>query len=169
MGKIFPEAYDDLLQFIPEEERNDLLTAYYTRVMNPDPAIHMAAARAFMRFDIICSTHAPNKAKVEEELKNDNYILSVARAFLHYSYNKLFLEPNQLLSRLERVTHLPAILVQGRWDAICLPDMAYTLHRKWDNSTLWIAPFGGHSANDPAIATALATAADSFVTRSRSN
>ncbi len=163
MGKIFPEAYDPVVQLIPEEERHDLLTAYYERIMNSDPAIHMPAARTFLKFDFIASSHLPNPKGVEELLQDDPIMLSIARAFFYYSFHGFFLEPNQILSRMNRIAHLPAIIVHGRWDAICFPEQAYSLHQKWGNSQLWLAIRGGHSSSDPAIETSLAIATDTFL------
>ncbi len=162
MGKIFPEAYEPVINHIPEEERHDLLAAYYRRVCDPDPEVHLPAARTFMRFDSICSTHLPNPAYLEKMMQNDKLVLSVAKAFFHYAKNGFFLEPNQILSRMQRIAHLPAIIVHGRWDAICLPEMAYSLYQSWNNSQLWMIPDGGHSPSDPSIAAALVTATDSF-------
>lgn len=162
MGKIFPEAYEPFLYYIPEEERDDLLLAYYKRVMDPNPEIHLPAAKAFMQYDLICSTLLPNKESVEKVIGNDLLILSIARAFLYYSYHKFFLEPNQILSNMEKIAHLPSVIIHGRWDAICLPQMAYVLHQKWNNSVLWFVPDGGHSANESAISQALANTADLF-------
>lgn len=162
MGKIFPEAYDPFVQYIPEEERHDLLSAYYRRVCDPSPDIQLAAARMFMRFDTICSRQLPNPIALEKTMQNDKLVLSVSKAFLHYSKNGFFIKPDQILSQMARIAHLPAIIVQGRWDAICLPEQAYFLHKNWKNSKLWIISQGGHSANDPAISAALATATDLF-------
>ncbi len=162
MGKIFPEAYEPVVNYIPEEERHDLLSAYYRRVCDPDPEVHLPAARTFMRFDFICSTHLPNSAYLEKMMQNDKLILSVAKAFFHYAKNGFFLEPNQIISRMQKIAHLPAIIINGRWDAICLPEMAYSLYQNWNNSKLWIVPQGGHTANEPAIAAALGTATDVF-------
>ena len=155
MGKIFPEAYEEVLQYLPEEERGDILTAYYKRLMNDDPDIHMPAARTFMKFDLICSSHLPNSESLEKLMSNDALILGVARAYFYYSYHQFFLQPNQILSEMNKIAHLPSIIVQGRWDAICLPEGAYKLHKQWPNSVLWSIPDGGHSPNDPSIAQAL--------------
>jgi proline iminopeptidase len=163
MGKVFPEACQPFLDYIPEEERKDLLGAYYRRIMDPDPEVHKQAAYAFTRFDLICSTHLPNPEALERLLRNEKMVYSVSKAFVYYAYHRFFLEPNQILSRMQAIAHLPAVIVHGRWDAICLPQMAYALHQKWDNSMLWMAANGGHSANsDPAIAMALAKATDFF-------
>lgn len=163
MGKVFPEAYDAFISHISIEERGDLVSACYRRVMDPDPEIHMGVARAFMRYDTICATHLPNPEAVENVLRNDKLTLGIAKAFVYYSKHRFFLEPNQILLQMHRIQHLPALIVQGRWDAITPAHMAYTLYRNWPNSTLWIVSQGGHSANDPWIATALAKATDCFV------
>lgn len=162
MGKVFPEAYELVLNYIPPEERHDLLSAYHRRIMDPNPQVHMQAARTFMRFDIICSTHLPDPEAMEKFLQNDKYVLGITKAFVHYAKNRFFLEPNQILSHMDKIKHIPALLIHGRWDAICLPSMAYALHQTWDNSMIWIVSKGGHSANDPEIAAALAKATDFF-------
>lgn len=163
MGKIFPEAYDPFFHYIPKEERHDLISAYYQRVMDPDPEVHMAAARAFMKYDVICSTHLPNQESVEKIVSNNALTLSIARACLYYSFHHFFLEPNQILSNMQRIAHIPSIIIHGRWDASCLPEAAYHLHKNWKNSTLWMIPDGGHSASDPAITQALTKATDLFI------
>ncbi len=162
MGKMFPEAYDPVVNLIPKDERHDLLSAYYHRVCDPDPNIHLPAARTFMKFDAICATFLPNTTFVENMVQNDRLILSVTKAFCHYAKNGFFIEPNQILSNMPKIAHLPCIIVQGRWDAICPPDMAYLLYQNWKNSQLWMIPNGGHSASDPSVGGALASATDLF-------
>lgn len=165
MGRVFPEAYESFVFHIPLEEREDLVSAYYKRVMDPNPEVHLPAARAFMRYDSICSSHLPDENTVEKVISNDHLTLSVARAFIYYSYHHFFLEPNQILSNMEKIAHIPSIIVQGRWDAICLPEEAYLLHQKWKNSVLWLMPDGGHSSNDPSISQGLVNATDLFITQ----
>lgn len=162
MGKVFPEAYELLLHYIPAEEQQDLFLAYYRRIMDPDPEIHRKAARIFIHFDMICSTHLPNPEMVEKILQNDQCVLGMAKMFFYYSMNRFFLEPNQILSHMHKIAPIPALIIHGRWDAIDLPEMAYSLYKNWTNSILWMVTQGGHSANDPPIATALAKATDFF-------
>lgn len=63
---------------------------------------------------------------------------------------------------MQKIAHLPAIIVQGRYDAICLPEMAYDLRQCWSNSLLWMIPDGGHSASNPSVGSALGAATDLF-------
>jgi proline iminopeptidase len=162
MGKIFPEAYQEMVDHIPEKERGDLLSAYYRRVFDSNPEVQLLAARAFMKFDAICATLLPNPKFVEAMLQNDQLVLGVMKSFCHYAKNGFFLRENQILSNMERIAHLPAIIVQGRYDAICLHEMAYSLHQSWSNSLLWMIPDGGHSASNPSVGVALAAATDLF-------
>ena len=45
---------------LPEAERGDLLGAYYRRLIDPDPAVHMPAARAWSIYEGACSTLLPS-------------------------------------------------------------------------------------------------------------
>ncbi len=162
MGKVFPEAYQPVVDLIPDEERNDLFSAYYRRIFEEGLDVQLHAARTFMRYDMACATHLPNPAAVEKVIQDDRLVLSITKAFFHYAKHDFFIEPNQILLRMQRISHLPAIIVHGRWDAIDLPVMAFSLYQSWKNSTLWMVTEGGHSAFDPAISTALAHATDLF-------
>jgi proline iminopeptidase len=155
MGKQFPEAYEALIRQIPTEERGDLLSAYYQRLMDPDPAVHMPAARAFMEYDVVCSTHLPDPMGVAKVIRDDVRTLGTARTFMHYARHNFFIEENQILMNLGKMTHLPGFLVHGRWDAICLPEMAYLVHRAWPNSELQMIPTGGHSPYETSMKEAI--------------
>lgn len=159
MAKLFPDAYQAVLNHIPEEERSDLLDAYYRRVFDPDPDVQLAAARAIMRFDAICSTIESKPALVDAMMQDDQIVISVARAFFHYAKHQFFLEPNQILSHMEKIAHLPAIIVQGRYDVVCFPEIAYAVFRHWPNCGLWMIPNGGHSDDELPMAAAMIAAA----------
>jgi len=45
LNAIFPEAWRTFSGFVPEAERGDLLGAYHRRLTDPDPAVHLPAAR----------------------------------------------------------------------------------------------------------------------------
>lgn len=164
MGKVFPERYQEVLDVLSDEEKKDPFDAYCKRLFDNDPAIHMEAAKVFMRFDLTAATHLPNKELIEKMVQNDQAMLNVARTFCHYAQNRFFMRDDQLLDDMHKIGHIPAILVHGRWDAICLPENAFSTHQKWDNSQLWMVVDGGHSAMDRGIAPALAEATDHIAT-----
>lgn len=162
MGKFFPEAYKAVVQHIPEKERNDLFLAYYRRIFDSDSKVRLTAAQTFMRFDAICSTYQLNPSFVEEMMKNDKAVLGVTKIFFHYAKNNFFLEADQILSRMEKIAHLPAVIVQGRYDIVCPPEIAYSLYENWSGSNLWIIPNGGHSDDEPPMVAGLVAATDLF-------
>ena len=162
MGKIFPEAYQKVIDLIPENEQEDLFEAYYKRLMNPDPKIHLETAKVFMEFDITCASHMPMPELVSAVVNHDKVSYGCAKTYAQYAKNHFFIEPNQILENLEQISNLPSIIVQGRYDAICLPYMAYLVHQSWQKSQLWMVPDGGHSALDPAISKHLFEATESF-------
>lgn len=163
MGKFFPEAYQAVIQYIPEAERDDLFSAYHSRVFDPNPEVHLPAAETFMRFDAICSTFLPNPTAVEEMMKNDKIVLGVTRIFFHYAKNNFFLESDQILSRMSKIAHLPAIIVQGRYDVVCPPEIAHSIYKNWNSCNLWLIPNGGHSDDEAPMVSALASATDLFI------
>ena len=76
--------------------------------------------------------------------------------------NDIFLPQNSLLERLPRIRHLPATIVQGRYDAVCPIISADTLARAWPEATYVIVDDAGHSAFEPGISRELVRATDQF-------
>lgn len=160
MGNFNPEAWDEMVQAIGESEECDLLSSFHEKIMNPDREIHLRAAHAFMLFDTICAYLDPSERVKEEIESNDERALSIARAFIHYSANHFFIEENQILQNIDKIAHIPTIIVQGRYDLICPIKQAYELHKLLPNSKLWILQNAGHASSEPTIALALKKAID---------
>lgn len=157
----FPEAQRDLAEFIPADEREDLLHAYHRRLNDPDPEIHLPAARAWARFEASCSTLRPDP-KLVATFGADHHALSLARIEAHYFVHDIFLPRNSLLAQLPRIRHLPATIVQGRYDAVCPIVNADELARAWPEATYVIIDDAGHSAFEPGICRELVRATDQF-------
>src|SRR5204862_3815272 len=123
----FPEAWRAFAGAIPENERNDLLEAYYRRLTHADPAVHMPAARAWSIYEGSCSTLLASPETVAY-FASDIVALGLARIEAHYFINRIFMPENALLAGVERMRHVPAVLVQGRYDAVCPIVTADELH-----------------------------------------
>lgn len=158
---LFPEAWRDLLAPIPLEEHSSLLQAYYRLLTDPDPSIHMPAARAWAAYEARCSTLLPNEQLVES-FASDAVALSLARVEAHYFMHDIFLPDNSLLGNLERIRHLPSVIVQGRYDAVCPIVTADELARAWPEASYKIVEDAGHSAFEPGITRALIQATEAF-------
>lgn len=154
MRTFAPEAWRTFAGHIPAEERGDLLKAYSKRLMNPDPAVHMPAARSWSRYEGSTSTLLPSPALVEE-FSGDVLALGLARMEAHYYSNDIFLPENALLDRIGRIRHLPAFVVQGRYDLVCPIVSADDLTQAWPEAEYTIVPDAGHSGMEPGIRRAL--------------
>ncbi|MBU6468001.1 MAG: prolyl aminopeptidase [Betaproteobacteria bacterium] len=158
---IFPEAWREFTHYIPAHERHDLLTAYHQRLADPDPKIHLPAARRWSAFEGACSTLLPNPSLVSH-FGSDAVALGLARIEAHYFTNDIFLPENSLLNNIDRIRHLPSVIVQGRYDGVCPIVTADELHQAWPEATYQIIPDAGHSAFEPGILSALVAATENF-------
>ncbi len=159
MGRFFPEHHRRFLDALPEAERGDPLANYYRRIADPDPEVHMPAARAWSVYEGACATLLPSPETVAA-FAEDTMALGLARLESHYFVNRCFLEDGQLLRDLPRIRHLPAAIVQGRYDVICPLATAQELADAWPEADFQIVPDAGHSALEPGIKRALVKATD---------
>ncbi|PLY42524.1 prolyl aminopeptidase [Janthinobacterium sp. ROICE36] len=155
----YPELYAEFAAPIPPEERGDLLAAYVKRILSSDPAVYWPAARAWSRFEGRRVYLMPQP----EDAPNDALDLGVGRLESHYMANLGFFEEDQLIRNMGRIAHLPAVIVQGRYDAICPPLSAYRLQQAWPGAQLEMIPDAGHGALEHGIASALVRATERFV------
>src|SRR5580658_581609 len=156
---VFPEAWRAFSGFIPEGERGDLLAAYHRRLVDPDPAVHMPAARAWSTYEGACSTLLPSPDTVAA-FGEDRMALGLARIEAHYFLHNAIPPEHDLIAHIGRLRRIPAVIVQGRYDAICPIVTADTLARAWPEAKYTIVPDAGHSAMEPGIRAQLLAAVD---------
>jgi proline iminopeptidase len=77
-------------------------------------------------------------------------------------HNAFFETDNYLIENVGRIRHIPAVIVQGRYDVVCPLMSAWELHRAWPEADLQIIPDAGHSALEPGTRSALVEATDRF-------
>lgn len=163
LREIFPENWRAFSGFLPEDERADLLGNYHRRLVHPDPAIHMPAARAWSTYEGACSTLLPSPETVAN-FGQDRMALGLARIEAHYFMNDAFLPEGGLLAHLDRIRHIPTTIVQGRYDMVCPIRSADDLTQIWPEAEYFVVPDAGHSAMEPGIRTRLVEATERFKT-----
>ena len=158
----FPDAWEHYLEPIPPEERDDLLAAYHRRLNDPDPQVRLRAARAWSVWEASTSKLIPSPELIER-FDRGEFAEAFARIECHYFVHGGFLDPeDQLLRGVGRLRHLPAVIVQGRYDVVCPPISAWELHQAWPEAEFRMIPDAGHSITEPGIRTALLEATDRF-------
>ncbi len=163
LGAVFPDAHAAFVGHLQPDERHDILGSYLRRLTHPDPAIHMAAARAWSVYEGSCSTLLPSPDTVAS-FAQDRTALGLARIEAYYFAHDLFLPPAGLLGGMNRIGHLPAEIVQGRYDMVCPARTAFELAAAWPSARLTVIPDAGHSALEPGIRRALVSAVERFRT-----
>jgi proline iminopeptidase len=154
LKNVFPEAWHKFAGMLPEAERGDLLRGYLKRLFDPSPRVHLPYARAWSEYEGTCSTLLPNPELVRHFADE---ALGLARLEAHYFAHQCFLGPNELLARIDRIRHLPASIVQARYDMVCPIANADELARAWPSARYVVVPDAGHSVWEPSVrATVLA-------------
>ncbi|MDH5395756.1 MAG: prolyl aminopeptidase [Gammaproteobacteria bacterium] len=157
--RIFPDYWQDYLAPIPEEERGNLVSAYYKRLTSDNEIARMNAAKAWSVWEGRTATLKQNK-NVINHFSDVHTALSLARIECHYFINSSFLEENQILNNANKLQNIPGVIVQGRYDLICPMESAWELHKAWPKAEFKIIGDAGHSATEPGIVDALVTATD---------
>jgi proline iminopeptidase len=150
MRTVFPEAWRAFSGFVSPDERNDLLNAYFRRLTDPNPAVHMPAARAWSTYEGACSTLLPSPDTVAA-FGEDRMALGLARIEAHYFRSNVIGPAEDLVARCDRIRDLPATIVQGRYDMVCPIASADELARAWPGAEYVVVPDAGHSAMEPGI------------------
>ncbi len=159
---IYPDAWEHYLAPIPKEERHNLVPAYYKQLTSSDDKIRVDAAKAWSIWE----------ASTSKLYQSNNYLhhfedSAVAEAFAriecHYFINRGFFEADEwLLENVEKIKHIPTVIVQGRYDVVCPMISAWELHRKFPEADFHVVQDAGHSITEKGIASKLIEYTDSF-------
>jgi len=163
---IFPDYWEDFVHPVPEEERDDFISAYYKILTGDNELASMSAAKAWSMWEGRCATLKPSH-KVVDHFSDPHRAKSIARIEAHYFVNDSFIDENQVLSNMDKIADIPGIIVHGRYDMVCPLDNAFKLHQKWPNSELHIVREAGHMATEPSIVDALIRASRDMARRFR--
>ena len=162
-GALYPDMWERYVEPIPENERADMVGAYYKRLTSDDPEVLRTAARAWSIWEGATSYLNFNPDYVAKFAEDDAYAAAFARIECHYFLNKSFFRSdNQLLEDVERIRKIPAVIVQGRHDVVCPMKSAWDLHRAWPEADLRIVGDAGHSAFEAGNIHELVSATDKF-------
>jgi proline iminopeptidase len=162
---LFPDRYEQYVAGIPKTERDDLLRAFYKRLTSRNRATRLKAAKAWAVWEGATSYLHVNESNIRN-WNADDFAIAVARIECHYFINKgFFKREDQLLRGVRKIRHIPAVIVQGRYDVVCPMQTAWDLHRAWPEAEFHVTPDAGHSALEAGNTHALVSATDRFAGR----
>ena len=159
MKTIFPEAWEEFANYIPEDERHDLLSAYYRRLTSEDHKISIEAALSWNAYESACSSFIPTRDTINTD-EQRYYALAMAKIEAHYFSTQTLDGNRSLLNHIDRIRSIPATIVHGRYDIVCPIDNAHRLHLAWPEADYVIVPDSGHSFLDPTMRSRLIEATE---------
>lgn len=160
-NRFFPDNWQKFIEPIPERERGDMLSAYHKRLTSDDEEVKLAAARAWSVWEASASMLLPHP-DIAKKFTSEDVALPMARIECHYFVNNGFIEGNSLLDNVDRIRHIPAVIVQGRYDLVCPPSTAWELAAAWPEAEFRMVPDAGHAAFEPGNVHELVSATDRY-------
>ena len=159
---VFPDEWEKFCAPIPDAERGDMIAAYYRRLTGDDPKVRIEAARAWSMWEGATVSLLPNPGRVSG-FGAERFAEAFARIECHYFINGGFLESDGwLLENIGRIRHIPAVIVQGRYDMATPVTSAWDLHRAWPEADFRLVDDAGHAFSEPGILHELLEATDRF-------
>jgi proline iminopeptidase len=161
-NRIYPDAWEHYIAPIPEEERGNFIEAFYKRLTSDNPEIRSEAAKAWSVWEASTSKLIQDQ-NLMQAFSTDRFAEAFARIECHYFINQgFFEEDNFLLNNISKIRHIPAIIVQGRYDVVCPVESAWELHRAWPEADFHLVQDAGHSLSEDGISKILVEATDRF-------
>jgi proline iminopeptidase len=161
-GQLFPDRYADLLAPLGGAGfHGDAIAAFHDLLFDPDPAVHGPAGVAWSTWEAATITLEPDQELIAT-FGEPAYAVAFARIENHYFVNGGWFDGDQLIRDAGRLTGIPGVIVQGRYDVATPAVTAWELHRAWPGSELRIMPVAGHAYSEPQIFAELVAALDRF-------
>lgn len=152
-GKFWPETWARFVSLIPDEERGDMIAAYHKRLFSGDLDEEIRFGRAWSAWENALASIHSNGGSGEG---HGGYARAFARLENHYFSHAGFLEfDGQILANMGRISHIPGVIVQGRYDMICPPTSAWKISELWPASRLIMVRNAGHALSEPGISAEL--------------
>lgn len=161
-SRIFPDAWEKYVAPIPLEERGDFVDAFHKRLTSDNPETRKEAAVAWATWEGSTSKLIPSK-RMAESYGDDHFADAFARIECHYFFHNCWFESNTwILDNIDKIKHIPAFIVHGRYDVVCCVENAWELHKAWPGSELKIVEDAGHSLSEEGITNWIIGKTDSF-------
>ncbi len=156
---IYPELYARFIKYLPESEQADPLPAYYKRILDSNPEIHLPAAYIWHDYERALSQIVSSSPLLEtiNQIESSNIQAlnrptpNTPRMEAHYFSQDCFFDENQLLTNMNRIADIPGGIVQSRFDLLCPPITSFKIAENWSNGQLRMVEAAGHAQNEPGV------------------
>lgn len=157
----FPEYYREFTEHIPKLDSESVLKNYVDVLTGPNEIAEIAASKAWCLWELRLSSIEHHHIDIHH-VEDPHQALCMAKISSHYFMNKCFLGDNFILSAIDKIKTIPAIILHGRYDMVCQLRVADDLARNWPNAQLQILPQAGHSGFESQTIDGFCKAADTM-------
>ncbi len=157
LRRIYPQAWSELLQALPEAARVNPARALIDAVFSEDEPTALAAAKQWQNWGGLTALGPLFQANPEPASARD---LLQARMELHYARHHYFIAENQILTQSARLPRAPTYIIHGQQDLVCPPDCAWLLRQALPHAAFILLPNAGHVARGAEMTDALVSACD---------
>lgn len=143
MGQLFPREWNAFHNAVCGFQGPRLIDRYYEAITHADPTVREAAAKSWCEWEDTHPSLDPNYIS-KSDFQDAKFRLEFATLVIHYWKHAGFLQENQILSQMNRLTNVPGVLIHGRYDVSLPMQTAWYIHKAWPSSELIIIHDEGH-------------------------
>lgn len=136
--EFFPDTWEQYQSTVPQENRNNPSAYHYRQALHGDAESVKRSSYSYVSMELaILKLDDRYQPKPYADFEPGGGLIE-----MHYLANGCFLPPQHILKNSAKLT-MPVYIIQGRYDMICRPRIAYELHQALPNSKL-IWTVNGH-------------------------
>lgn len=143
MRRVFPREWDAYEAASQRKPGQRMIEAWHELITHPDSAVRERAALAWCKWEDVHMSLDP-QSRSNMQSRSLEVQLGLATLVIHYWRHAAFLDERPILENMERIAHLPGVLIHGRLDISSPLEAAWDLHRHWPGSQLVVIEDEGH-------------------------
>jgi len=159
--RFFPEYYDEFINHLSENERAEPLAAYYQKLMSENEVAAISASKAWYLWELRLSSIEHHQLDMLQ-VGDAHQALCMAKVSSHYFMHNCFIPENYIINNIDKIKHIPSIILHGRYDMVCQLYIAEQMTHYWSNAKLHILPCAGHSGFERQTIDAFCKATDTM-------
>jgi proline iminopeptidase len=159
-SEIYPAYWEDYISIVDKARTDNILTEYHKMIFSDDETLANKACKEWSLWEgrSSCLYHTHDVVNAFDECS-----VSLARIESHFFVNECFIEENQIIKNIDKISHIPCTIVHGQYDVVCPIRQAYDLNQAYLKSRLIVAEDAGHSLLEPTISKEILSIFDELV------
>lgn len=133
--------YPDLLEEIRRQSEGENPYTHYAKLIFSE---NLGSIQTAIKYMVNYERILGRTDASFEDLHIDNNVINMARISLYYAANRYFLEENEIIKNIEKIQHIPMLIVHNRLDMCCPLKSAWELYRAHGNAEIEIIADIGH-------------------------